>query len=98
MAFRKNLKKELRALLGEGDVAQLVNDQKTVGGILLYHPAQALVVPSLDQLIGQGAARDKSGPPSLPTGLHPKGGGQVGQCPRKQRSFGPCLPEGYYIL
>ena len=78
MSFRENLKEELRSLLGEGNIAQLVNDQKAIGGVSLHHPAQELVVPGFDQLIGQDAARDKAGPHPLPAGLQPERGGQVG--------------------
>ena len=60
MALGENLKQQLGPLFGEGSVTQLIDDQQTVGGIALHHPAQAPFVSNFDQLISQSTAGEDS--------------------------------------
>ena len=56
IAFGKELEEQFRSGLGEGDIAELVDDDQSLARQLYFESAQGLVVPGLQQ------RRDQPGP------------------------------------
>src|SRR5215212_8043395 len=56
VALAEHLKQQLGAGLRERHIAKFINDQQLVAGQLALQAAQSLLVPGLDQLVGQAAA------------------------------------------
>jgi hypothetical protein len=78
MAFSQNLKKQFRSFFEKRDIAQLVQNQQVVTGILLDDALQVFVLPGFDQLIGQAIASDKTDTEAVFTGFDAQGGGYIG--------------------
>jgi len=77
MPFGQDLKQQLRALLGEGDVAEFVQDQQIVADILLNEALQCPLLPCLDQLVDQPAAAHKAATEVVLAGLDAQRSDQV---------------------
>ncbi len=74
----QDLKKQLRAHLGEGDITELVEDEQIEPGISSDQAAQVFLGASFDEFVGQGVAGHEAHPLTLPAGLAAQGGGQMG--------------------
>ena len=78
VALGQDLEQELGSFLGEGDVAQLIDDEQPVAGIALLDPLQILLLSGLDELVDQAAGGHEAGPDALTAGFYAQGGGQMG--------------------
>jgi len=77
VAFGQHLKKQFRSFFGKRDIAQLVQNQQVVTGVLLDDALQRLLLSGFDQLIDQAAAGDKTGAEVVFAGFDAQGGSQM---------------------
>ena len=77
VTFGKNLEKQLGTFLGQGDVAELINDEQPIAGVPLDDATELSLLPGFDKFVGKTAAGYEPCPDPQSAGLNAEGGGKM---------------------
>ena len=77
-ALTDDLKQQLGAALGKGNIPHFIQDDQVKAGPALQNPPQQVLLLSFNQFVNQSRGGNKASPSLLATGGDAQAGGQMG--------------------